>query len=167
MNIAGDGTRLSDVEVVRSLQKSRRPIDEAPTPERAQTAADHDVERRFLLPKEFQTGDQRGLDVLDDGVQAAPARLSDRQKNDDSDDDAGHAESEERRPPVVRVRNGARPVGAQPSADRRTECENGHGHGAPVRRKAIRDNGGGRPRAPGLPYTDAGTAQRELNGPRR
>src|ERR1700719_1509661 len=105
MNIAGDGARLSDVEVVRALQKCRRPIDETPTPERAQTAADHDVKRSFLPPKEFQAGDQRGLDVLDNGVQAAPARLSDRQKNDDSDDDAGQTESQEGCPPVVCVRN--------------------------------------------------------------
>src|SRR6267154_5186929 len=114
MNIAGDRARLSDVEVVRALQKGRRPIDQAPTPERAQTAADHDVKRRFLLPEEFQTGDQGGLDVLDNGIQASPVWLADGKKNDQSDDDAGHAESEEGCPPVVRVRNGTRPVGAQP-----------------------------------------------------
>src|SRR5882757_9259461 len=115
MNIAGDGARLSDVEAVRALQKSRRPVDQAPAPERAQTAADHDVKRRFLLPKEFQTGDQRGLDILDNGVQASPVRLSDGEKNDQSVDDAGPTESEEGCPPVVRVRNSARPIGAQPS----------------------------------------------------
>src|SRR5258708_29398720 len=108
MNMAGHGTRLSDIEVVRALQKCRRPIDQAPTPERAQTAADHDVKRRFLLPEEFQTGDQGGLDVLDHGIQAAPVRLPDGEKNDQSDDDAGYTESQEGCAPVVGMRNGPR-----------------------------------------------------------
>ncbi len=88
-------------------------------------------------------------------------------KTIDADDDAGQTESEEGCPPVVRVRNGARPVGAQPSADRRTECQNGHGHGAPVRRKAIGDDGGGRRRAAGLAYAYSDASQQELQVIRR
>src|SRR5882757_1140944 len=110
MNIAGDGARLSDVEVVCTLQKGRRPVDQAPTPEGAQTAAHHDVKRRLLLPQEFQTSDQGGLDVLDNGIQTPAVRFADGEKNDQSHDDAGYAESQEGGAPVVRVRNGARAV---------------------------------------------------------
>src|ERR1700694_2394931 len=118
MDVPRDLSGLTDVQVVRPLQESGCPINQAPSPQGAQAAADDDMECGFLAPQKAQRHQQRGLDLIHYGIQSAAPRLANRQIDDGADDETRYPEGKERRAPAIRMSDSPRHVRAQPCADR-------------------------------------------------
>ena len=115
-----------------------------------------------MAPKKPQRLEQGGLDVIDNGIQAAARRLSHGQIDEDADEQTRHAERDECGSPCVCMRDGAGHIGAQPRADGGTERQHRHCHRSAVRRKAVRNDGRGRRRTARFAHPDADAAEQEF-----